>query len=218
MTDTTDIAALREAALKATPGNWKLGIGSTYAFVQAAIDMKLGGRSWVKLCHVGRAGWRNQQSTIDDARFIALANPVAILAILDQLDVINKSEWNLAGDLVDAHNLLGAERQQRQAAEKERDDLKSAHSDMVSRCALLRQRTDLPADRIPAYNALVKAQEKIAELREKLANPVVLSDCTFEAVSHMAHWYSEGECVAWVSGAEHVKKQIVAAGFSVREE
>lgn len=101
---------------------------------------------------------------------------------------------------------------------KEIAALKSAHGNMVTRCALLRQRTDLPVDRIPAYNSLVKAQEEVTALREKLANPVVLSDCSFEAVSHMAHWYSEGECVAWVSGAEHVKKQIVAAGFSVREE
>ena len=105
-----------------------------------------------------------------------------------------------------------------EAAEKERDDLKSAHGNMVTRCSLLRQRTDLPVDRLPAYNALVKAQEEIAVIKAQLANPVVLSDCSFEAVSHMAHWYSEGECVAWVSGAEHVKKQILEAGFTVKEE
>ena len=177
-------------------------------------------------------------------------------SLLSQLDASSESEWKLAGDLVDAHNLLGSERQRADAnaqeirrlefqwehraptqwaydqactalhaqreraevAEKERDALKSAHGNMVTRCALLRQRTDLPVDRIPAYNSLVKAQEENTELKAKLANPVVLSDCSFEAVSHMAHWYSEGECVAWVSGAEHVKKQILAAGFSVREE
>lgn len=61
-----------------------------------------------------------------------------------------------------------------EAAEKERDDLKSAHGNMVSRCALLRQRTDLPVDRVPAYNALVKAQEEIAAMKAQLANPVVL--------------------------------------------
>jgi len=160
-------------------------------------------------------------------------------SLLSQLDLSSKSEWKLAGDLVDAHNLLGSERQRadakdnaislateiaRKASDKierleaELAALNSAHGNMVTRCALLRQRTDLPVDRIPAYNSLVKAQEEVTALREKLANPVVLSDCSFEAVSHMAHWYSEGECVAWVSGAEHVKKQIVAAGFSVREE
>ena len=61
-------------------------------------------------------------------------------------------------------------------------------------------------------------QTELAALKAKLANPVVLTDCTFEAVSHMAHWYSEGECVAWFSGAEHVKKQILEAGFTVKEE
>lgn len=69
-----------------------------------------------------------------------------------------------------------------------------------------------------AERKLLAAQEEIAELKGKLANPVVLTDCTFEAVSHMAHWYSEGECVAWVSGAEHVKKQILEAGFTVKGE
>lgn len=170
MTDKTDIEALREAAIKATPGNWKLGIGSTYAYVQASVDMKLGGKSFVKLCHVGRAGWRNQQSTIDDARYIALANPVAILSILDQLDVINKSEWNLAGDLVDAHNLLGAERQQRAAAEKERDDLKA-----------INQHLDL---------AIRKAEVVNAKLLEKLANPVVLPAGYAARAGHPFH---EGE-------------------------
>ncbi len=61
-------------------------------------------------------------------------------------------------------------------AEKERDALKSAHGNMVTRCALLRQRTDLPVDRIPAYSSLVKAQEENAALKAKLANPVVLPE------------------------------------------
>ena len=69
-----------------------------------------------------------------------------------------------------------------------------------------------------AERKLLAAQGEIAALKAKMANPVVLSDCSFEAVSHMAHWYSEGECVAWVSGAEHVKKQILEAGFTVTEE
>lgn len=46
---------------------------------------------------------------------------------------------------------------------------------------------------------------------------VVLSDCTFESVSHMAHWYTEGECVAFVSGVEHAKKQMLAAGIVVKD-
>lgn len=77
-----------------------------------------------------------------------------------------------------------------EGADKERDRLKSSHSNMVTRCALLRQRTDLPVDRIPAYNALVKAQDEIAVLREKLANPVVLPAGYSARAGHPFH---EGE-------------------------
>ncbi|QMV50924.1 hypothetical protein [Ewingella americana] len=175
-------------------------------------------------------------------------------------DQLYWSAWQVLAE--QALDQLEAERQQREAAEKERDELKSAHGNMIVRCALLRQRPDLPVDRIPAYEALVKAQEELAALRgtqepvawtdeQELrdmakdgcaylfkvdpANPytdprrqimlftrqpkpvVVLSDCTFEAVSHMAHWYSEGECVAWVSGVEHAKNQMLAAGIVVKD-
>ena len=82
-----------------------------------------------------------------------------------------------------------------------------------------RQRADAAEMTAKSYKNIAEVGcREIEALKAKLANPVVLSDCSFEAVSHMAHWYSEGECVAWVSGAEHVKKQIVAAGFSVRED
>ena len=73
---------------------------------------------------------------------------------------------------------------------KEIAALKSAHGNMVARCALLRQRTDLPVDRIPAYNSLVKAQEEVTELREKLANPVVLPSGYSARAGHPFH---EGE-------------------------
>jgi hypothetical protein len=45
---------------------------------------------------------------------------------------------------------------------------------------------------------------------------VLLTDCDIGAVSHMAHWYSEEQCEAWVAGVEHAKKQIVAAGCIVQ--
>ncbi len=43
-------------------------------------------------------------------------------------------------------------------------DLKSAHADMVKRCALLRERPDLPVDRIPAYAELAHLQSVVGEL------------------------------------------------------
>lgn len=42
------------------------------------------------------------------------------------------------------------------------------HNNIVMRCALLRQRPDLPVDRIPAYNALTKAQNRNVELEARL--------------------------------------------------
>lgn len=36
---------------------------------------------------------------------------------------------------------------------------KANHADQVARCALLRERPDLPVDRIPAYQELVRLQQ-----------------------------------------------------------
>lgn len=46
---------------------------------------------------------------------------------------------------------------------------KSNHDNMVDRCNMLAQRPDLPVDRIPAFNALAKAQAKIDELEAKIS-------------------------------------------------
>lgn len=50
---------------------------------------------------------------------------------------------------------------------------KANHDNMVSRCALLSQREDLPVDRIPAHEELVKLQKEVSEWR-KLKDPIVL--------------------------------------------
>jgi hypothetical protein len=54
------------------------------------------------------------------------------------------------------------------AMKEERDHWKANHDEMVARNALLRQRPDLPADRIPAHNELVRLQSDNARLREAL--------------------------------------------------
>lgn len=133
-----------------------------------------------------------------------MAIPVeALKIILDQLEVISKSEWKLAGELTELqinYNTLQKKDNSCTLGVGEGSGRLFVHGD---------------------YDSIKATQKIILErdaLKAKLANPVVLSDCNFEAVSHMAHWYSEGECVAWVSGAQHVKKQIIAAGISVKEE
>lgn len=102
-------------------------------------------------------------------------------------------------------------------AEKERDALKSAHGNMVTRCALLRQRTDLPVDRIPAYNSLVKAQEENAALKAKLANPVVLPAGYSARAGHPFHEGERNVMIPnkhgdWLSRFE-VEHAIHVAGF-----
>lgn len=102
-------------------------------------------------------------------------------------------------------------------AEKERDALKSAHGNMVTRCALLRQRTDLPVDRLPAYNSLVKAQEEVKELRNKLANPVVLPAGYSARAGHPFHEGERNVMIPnkhgdWLSRFE-VEHAIHVAGF-----
>lgn len=44
--------------------------------------------------------------------------------------------------------------------ERELDIARKNHKHLVDRCALLRQRYDLPVDRIPAYKELIRLQEK----------------------------------------------------------
>ncbi|QLK60841.1 hypothetical protein GE278_08735 [Enterobacteriaceae bacterium Kacie_13] len=105
------------------------------------------------------------------------------------------------------------------AAEKKRDDLKSAHGNMVSRCALLRQRTDLPVDRVPAYNALVKAQEEIAAMKAQLVNPVVLPAGYSTRNGHPFHEGERNVMIPnkhgdWLSRFD-VEHAIHVAGFKV---
>jgi hypothetical protein len=45
---------------------------------------------------------------------------------------------------------------------------KSNHDNMVSCCAILRDRPDLPAERTVAYRELIRLQEENTELKKKL--------------------------------------------------
>lgn len=69
-----------------------------------------------------------------------------------------------------------------------------------------------------SLDTLRKAGVRLTPLFTAPQKPVVLlTDCDIGAVSHMAHWYSEEQCEAWVAGVEHAKKQIVAAGCIVKD-
>ena len=73
------------------------------------------------------------------------------------------------------------------------------------------------SDSVPIWGVITDLERNIAPLFAAPQKPVVvLTDCDIGAVSHMAHWYSEEQCEAWVAGVEHAKKQIVAAGCIVQ--
>lgn len=80
------IAEMKAAAEKATPGQWRFSLSGANAIVQAPVNMARGGASLVMLCRLMWAGWRNQQKTIDDAKFIAIANPENVLALIAALE------------------------------------------------------------------------------------------------------------------------------------
>ncbi|EOD4114474.1 hypothetical protein ACVT81_000541 [Yersinia enterocolitica] len=68
---------------------------------------------------------------------------------------------------------------------------------------------------ITLIDRIEKAEAELSAANEKLSKPVEFPDCDISAVSHMAHWYSEKQCEAWVAGVEFSKKQIIKAGFTV---
>ncbi|MBK1423818.1 hypothetical protein [Yersinia pseudotuberculosis] len=79
---------------------------------------------------------------------------------------------------------------------------------------------NIKASRMAQFRKRLKAEAEAAlsAANEKLSKPVEFPDSDIAAVSHMAHWYSEEQCEAWVAGVEFSKKQIKAAGFTVEGE
>lgn len=47
------------------------------------------------------------------------------------------------------------------------DHWRANHANLVARCALLRERPDLPVDRIPAYDELVRLQDELLRLQQE---------------------------------------------------
>lgn len=58
---------------------------------------------------------------------------------------------------------LKVAREENAALKEELREWKANHEQMVRRCAILRERPDLPVDRIPAYEELVKLQNQVKD-------------------------------------------------------
>ncbi|UJD88828.1 hypothetical protein FS594_08500 [Rahnella aquatilis] len=162
MTDTTDIAALSYARLIEVR-NILSGFEDGYDTVEDKENYEAMRDAQALINELISARWRLVTVTtkLEAERQRADANAQEIRRLEFQWEHRAPTQW--AYD--QACTALHAQRERAEVAEKERNTLKSAHGNMVTRCALLRQRTDLPVDRIPAYNSLVKAQEEIAALK-----------------------------------------------------
>lgn len=61
-------------------------------------------------------------------------------------------------------SLLKKLEEENQQLKKELQQWKANHAEMVKRAALLRERSDLPVDRIPAYKELIRLQQLVSQL------------------------------------------------------
>ncbi|HDW3536646.1 TPA: ead/Ea22-like family protein [Escherichia coli] len=107
-----DKQALRRHAIAATKGSWVFSRSGVNSNVQAPIELQKGGRALVVLCKLNNAGWSGQIQTENNAKFIAAANPVTVLALLDELDAAEKRI---------------AELEEREVAVKQFDDFHIVH-------------------------------------------------------------------------------------------
>ncbi|KAA8726712.1 hypothetical protein [Ewingella americana] len=123
---------------------------------------------------------------------------------------------------------LEAERQQREEAEAELAALRGeqGHGDTMVYmmpnvfASLVNTARDVALEYKNAQclrDALSRELKGYFTLSRQPKPVVVLSDCDIGAVSHMAHWYSEEQCEAWVAGVDHAKRQMQAAGIVVKD-
>ncbi|BET63294.1 hypothetical protein [Yersinia pseudotuberculosis] len=147
------------------------------------------------------------ETTVDDFGDFPLISREQ--SLIDKLEAAQKelSDWRsvaeaAAQDDADWHKLVDSK------------------NDVISHLAsgIINLKVQLRASRavVAIYDEnLAKAEAELSAANEKLSKPVEFPDSDIAAVSHIAHWYSEKQCEAWVAGVEFSKKQIKAAGFTV---
>lgn len=156
--------ALREAAEKATPGNW--WIDSHGQAMVSFIDNEVlevfvtdNKRDAVRHEDTGNLSrWRND----NDATFIATANPATVLALLDELEAAEALNKHLELAIRKAEGCSEALRRKTEAAENRIAELEAREISLPERSSML-HRTDFHEDyqTVMAY----KVSEVIAAIR-----------------------------------------------------
>lgn len=205
MTDTTDIKALREAATLIAHGykqRWGCETNEDTGFVGVGTFDPDG-----DLCpfiEVSVSNWSDDDG--DDERlaeFLTLANPVAILAILDQLE----AERQRADSLSELYH--ATEKAVFKIAKTIKGDAfdKYSHSTSQAIDVIGAEMEVLREEKAKWVGYATQASNEVDKLKAKLANPVVLPE----------RW-KPCDCIdcAYAYDSDATKKAINEAGFKVK--
>lgn len=126
-------------------------IGKSQAFKSAAMATQT-------------VGWNKE--TVD--HLIAVTDAHIDAKMAEAREIATQHMRDVQQPIADAQaRIIESWKKRAEKAEAERDQWKAQHADMVKRCALLRERDDLPVDRIPAYEELVRLQAIAAQVVSK---------------------------------------------------
>jgi hypothetical protein len=89
---TTDLAALREKALAATPGKWENGFCKDGVYCGKAVLVTSGG---VEIMGPRQIGRPQKKEVEENAAYIAAANPQVILALIEEIENLRKDIENI---------------------------------------------------------------------------------------------------------------------------
>ncbi len=146
----TDHAELRRLAKAATPGPWRVQTGCSWR----RIGTDSGDGDVLRPCTHPHDGWPDIVAPAENLKYIASANPKAILALLDEIDGLLAQHGRDSAE-------LRALCQARDDARKERDRLKAENEAL-----LLGMRAILNAyDYADQYNKEGVAVEVMEDLR-----------------------------------------------------
>lgn len=173
----TDLTALREAAEKATPGPWR-----------ALTSGVIGGDHWYvcdpgeMVAYVAANDGSDEGQRQSNAEYIAAAHPSAVLALLDEIDVLRRQR----DDTATARDAL---RRQRDKAEKIVSERGEALDALEAATGVaLTHAGGVTTEQTPAQLALIKIRD--------VAASVVALDERIERTHHQDCWLVHRSCLA----------------------
>ncbi|HFJ1916235.1 TPA: ead/Ea22-like family protein [Salmonella enterica] len=208
---TIDKQALREAAEKATKGPWTLfsDIDTKTFSIHTPRD---------KRCEnvIKWGGFDCQPNAEANAEFIAAFNPKVALALLDENIQLQREKDAIEAVALALRDDMRQAREQLAAAEQERENWRISFDNERYRADKLAAAFNAEHEQLVMANRSLitqhiranSAESRIAELEEKLANPVLLPKTN-------GYWNEQEK--AYEEAITLAKRQVRLAGFSVED-